>query len=58
MRKAPKTVPHIEPPKGGIKRLKEEDKELWTKEKLKKDDQRFQKEASFLTRLLRRFKRL
>ncbi len=53
-----KDVPHIEPPGKAVEQLEERDKELWDMNRIKKEENQFQQEATFLKRLMRRFKRL
>lgn len=54
----PKRIKIPEEARKNIRMLKEEDKELLSLKKLKKDDQRFKKQAGLLTSLLKRFKKL
>ena len=42
----------------GIERLKEEDKELMDSQQLRKDHEEFMDEGRFLSRLLKRFRKL
>ncbi len=53
-----KDVPRVRPSASMVKHLQEDDKELWTKEDIKKEDERFGREAKGLMRFLKRFRRL
>ena len=51
-------VPHIRPSKKTIEKLEEEDKLLWDKKRLEKNNKQFQDEANFLKRLMKKFRKI
>jgi len=51
-------VPRVRPSASMVEHLKEDDKELWTKADIKKEDERFGREAKGLLKFLKRFKKL